>query len=78
MCGWLNQSTVLFAPASTANCGNNALFVSDVTITDGTVLAPGEAFTKTWRFQNTGTCDWDEKYTIVAVNTDTPAPTASE
>jgi len=60
-----NQSTVSYASASTANGCNNDLFVSDVTIADGTVVAPGEAFTKTWRFQNTGTCAWDEDYTIV-------------
>jgi hypothetical protein len=59
------QNTVSYSSASTANGCNNALFVSDVTISDGTVLAPGEAFTKTWRFQNIGTCDWNEDYTIV-------------
>jgi hypothetical protein len=59
------QNTLSYSSASTANGCNNALFVSDVTISDGTVLAPGEAFTKTWRFQNIGTCDWDEGYTIV-------------
>ncbi|HEU0294314.1 MAG TPA: NBR1-Ig-like domain-containing protein [Anaerolineales bacterium] len=59
------QNTVSYASASTANGCNDALFISDVTIADGTVLAPGEAFTKTWRFQNTGTCDWDEDYVIV-------------
>jgi hypothetical protein len=32
--------------------------VSDVTIPDGTEMAPGEAFTKTWALANTGTCDW--------------------
>jgi hypothetical protein len=34
--------------------------VSDVTIPDGTVLEPGETFTKIWRIRNTGTCAWDE------------------
>jgi len=53
---------------STANGCNDAIYVSDVTIPDGTVLAPSEAFTKTWEFQNTGTCDWDEDYLITFIS----------
>ena len=49
---------------STANGCYNAAYVSDVTIPDGTVLAPGESFTKTWKFQNIGTCDWDEDFVL--------------
>ena len=49
---------------STANGCYNAAYVSDVTIPDGTVLAPGESFTKTWKFQNSGTCDWDEDFVL--------------
>ncbi|MBK9925128.1 MAG: hypothetical protein IPP66_07530 [Anaerolineales bacterium] len=50
---------------STANGCNDAAFLSDVSVADGTVFAPGESFTKTWEFQNTGTCDWNEDYLIV-------------
>ncbi len=32
--------------------------MADVTIPDGTVLAPGSAFVKTWRVKNAGTCEW--------------------
>jgi Ig-like domain from next to BRCA1 gene len=49
---------------STAYGCYNAVYVSDVTIPDGTVLAPGEAFVKTWKFQNTGSCDWGEDFWI--------------
>ena len=49
---------------SIANGCYNAAYVSDVTIPDGTVLAPGETFTKTWKFQNTGSCDWDEDFVL--------------
>jgi len=35
----------------------------DVTIPDDTYVAPGASFTKTWRFENTGTCPWTG-YTI--------------
>jgi hypothetical protein len=42
-----------------------AAFVKDVTIPDGTSLAPGEVFTKTWRLQNRGTCTWTPDYDVV-------------
>src|ERR671935_639798 len=41
---------------------DNAAYVADVTIPDGTVLAPGQRFTKTWQIQNTGTSTWDGRY----------------
>lgn len=37
---------------------DRALFISDVTIPDGTSMAPGFTFTKTWRIKNVGTCTW--------------------
>ena len=35
-----------------------AKFVKDVTIPDGTVMTPEQAFTKKWRFKNVGTVPW--------------------
>jgi len=49
---------------STANGCYDAAYVSDVTIPDGTVLAPGESFTKTWKFQNSGSCDWESDFML--------------
>ncbi|HRK89890.1 MAG TPA: NBR1-Ig-like domain-containing protein [Anaerolineales bacterium] len=40
-------------------------FVKDVTIADGTVLDPGETFTKIWRIKNRGTCTWTPDYMLV-------------
>ena len=37
---------------------DKAQFVSDVTIPDGTLMSPGQKFTKTWRLKNIGTCAW--------------------
>lgn len=48
-------SPALTAPA---NCRNAAILVRDVTIPDNTRVGAGETFTKTWEFQNTGTCSW--------------------
>ena len=41
-----------------AGCTNGANFVQDVTIPANAFLAPGSNFTKIWRVNNTGTCDW--------------------
>ena len=49
---------------STAYGCNDAIYISDVTIPDGKILAPGEAFVKTWKFQNTGSCRWSEDYSL--------------
>jgi len=62
------QSVTSYTSYSTANGCNDAIYVSDVTIPDGTVLAPGESLTKTWEFQNTGTCDWNEDFLITFVS----------
>jgi cell division septation protein DedD len=63
-----SQSADSYSSQSTANGCNDAVYVSDVTIPDGTVLAPSEAFVKTWKFQNTGTCTWDEDYLLTFVS----------
>lgn len=34
-------------------------FVSDVTIPDNTPVTAGQAFTKTWKVRNAGSCAWD-------------------
>jgi hypothetical protein len=49
---------------STGPICNNALFIDDVTIPDGSIVAPGKAFTKTWRVKNFGACRWNTSYTL--------------
>lgn len=61
-------STVIILPQATATpkpvpCYRVG-FVTDVTVPDGTKYAPGTAFNKVWRLQNTGTCDWDTRFDI--------------
>jgi hypothetical protein len=36
-----------------------------MTIPDGTQLASGSSFTKTWKIQNSGTCTWTSDYKVV-------------
>lgn len=47
-------------------CTISAILISDVTIPAGTILKPGQPFTKTWRVQNNGTCVWED-YKLVYV-----------
>ncbi len=53
-------------------CANSIEFVTDVTIPDDTVFAPGASFTKTWRLRNNGECPWSTDYTLVYVGGDFP------
>ena len=36
-----------------------------MTIPDNTILRPGQAFTKTWRLRNTGSCTWSSGYQLI-------------
>ncbi|GEM_PF-248123 len=44
---------------------DKATFVSDVTVLDGTLFAPGTPFTKTWRLKNSGSCTWTTSYKLI-------------
>ena len=44
---------------------DRAQFVRDVNVPDGTVMAPGATFTKTWRLKNVGYCAWSTSYQLV-------------
>ena len=67
------------APAATATSDcDDADFVADVTIPDGTVLDPGESFTKTWRLKNAGTCSWTSSYAVIFSNGDAMSGPATQ
>jgi hypothetical protein len=48
-------------------CRDNSAYVADLTVPDGSVLAPGAGFDKTWQLRNTGTCTWDTRYQLAFV-----------
>lgn len=54
-------------PATAFGCYNAAL-VADVTLRYAENFKPGEHFTKTWRIQNTGNCDWPRGFKIAFAN----------
>lgn len=62
------------AASATALC-DLAQFMKDVNIPDGSQLAPGAAFTKTWRLRNAGTCTWSG-YSLVFESGDLMGGTA--
>lgn len=49
---------------------NNLAFIRDVNYPSGTTVSPGETFTKTWKVQNIGTCDWLYGYHLTTVGED--------
>jgi len=53
------------APTATVGCTDHAQFVTDVSVPDGLMFAPGAAFVKTWRLMNVGTCTWTSAYNLV-------------
>ena len=67
------QPTITIAPTNTTApeatateqpC-DQAGYVKDVTVADGTEMKPNEDFTKTWRIENLGTCTWTSGYKII-------------
>jgi uncharacterized protein (TIGR02996 family) len=53
---------------SLGTTGDNLEMIADVTIPDGTRVAIGERFVKTWRLRNTGTTAWRDGYELVHID----------
>ena len=57
-------------PHTPSVCINNAQFLEDLTIPDGSVFAPGAILDKRWSVQNSGSCDWGPGYHLVRLGAD--------
>ena len=44
---------------------NQAKFIKDVSVPDGTKIPVGTSFTKTWRLRNIGSCTWTSSYQLI-------------
>jgi Ig-like domain from next to BRCA1 gene len=52
------------APTAAPECNNSLSYLEDLTIPDGTQVAPKSVLDKRWRVKNTGSCNWDERYRL--------------
>ena len=62
-----SSAPVPAATTASGTCTDDARFVEDLTIPDGSVFTPGEAFDKRWAVRNDGTCDWGPDYRLVPI-----------
>lgn len=63
------QEPLSFA-AVASTCTDSSEFVADVTVPDGTHLAPDSVFVKTWRVRNSGNCAWGDSYRLTFLSGD--------
>jgi hypothetical protein len=54
----------LTASATTSLC-DDAIFINDASVPDGTQMTAGQAFVKTWKVKNIGTCSWKVGYQLI-------------
>ncbi|MGB8214753.1 MAG: NBR1-Ig-like domain-containing protein [Anaerolineales bacterium] len=58
-------NTPAYTPTNTPIPCNLASFISDVTYPDNTQVAQNQAFIKTWRVKNVGSCSWNSNYLLI-------------
>ncbi len=58
-------ATMLTQVPPTDQICDDAAYVADISVIDGTEMVPGQHFEKTWLIKNTGTCTWQEGYQLV-------------
>ena len=53
-----------------SSCSDLLKYVSDLTIPDGTEVAPRSTMDKRWLVENIGSCNWDSRYRIRRISGD--------
>lgn len=51
-------------PTPSPICTQGLFFLSDITIPDGTIVNPGEILDKRWLVENSGSCNWDRRFSL--------------
>jgi len=51
-------------PTPSPVCTPGLIFLSDITIPDGTIVNPGEILDKRWLVENGGSCNWDRRFSL--------------
>lgn len=61
-----SQPAVVYNPpaAPAPQCDDNLYYLQDLTIPDGSQVAPGSTLDKQWLVENNGTCNWDHAYRL--------------
>lgn len=65
-------------PEPPKTCEDQAAFVADISLPDGSLIQPGKQSQKTWRLRNTGTCTWTEDYSLAFHSGDSMGTYASQ
>lgn len=52
------------------NCTNSLHYIEDLTVPDGTTIAPGSEIDKQWQVENNGSCNWDQLYSFRRISGD--------
>ncbi|MEU3765380.1 NBR1-Ig-like domain-containing protein [Amycolatopsis keratiniphila] len=68
---------VPFGSEPAAPAGDASEFVADVTVPDGSEVAAGSVFVKTWEFRNAGTVGWIGRYLVRAGSFGNPGECAT-
>jgi len=56
------------APTKAPSCNNVMSYLGDANYADGTILSPGQKFTKEWEVINYSDCNWDSKYHLFFIS----------
>ena len=51
-------------PSPTPHCIDDLRFLRDITIPDGSIVSRGKQLDKRWLVENSGTCNWDDRYSL--------------
>lgn len=51
-------------PTPSPDCIPGLIFLSDITIPDGTNVNPGATLDKRWLVENSGSCNWDDRFSL--------------
>jgi hypothetical protein len=57
-------------PSPTPVCYDDLDYLQDLTIPDGTIMAAGQSIDKRWQVRNSGSCNWDQRYSLRLISGD--------
>jgi Ig-like domain from next to BRCA1 gene len=61
-----------------ANCTNVLSFEKDLTIPDSSYVDPGSSLDKQWLVKNSGTCNWNDSYSLRMIEGDSLGATSPQ